>query len=237
MGGTTATTRNPKVLFSKPGYYTIKLQATNNYGSDDTVRVNYINVKQNTLNLPVAGFTADNTKPLVTDTVHFTNTSTVAVNSKYLWTFVPNTFTFINSDDTFPEPSIKFYGVGKYTISLKVTNFYGSDTMIKTDYINAVYPTSVKTESKVNNRIAVYPNPITSGDLNIYFTQSALSRIIVELFDLKGSKIASLINSDFKPGQYQLNFNISALNLTPSIYYLKVTDSGECYYLKLMYCR
>jgi PKD repeat protein len=236
VSGTTAVSRNPKVLFTKPGYYTVKLKATNSSGTDDSIKVNYINVSRNTLNLPFAGFTADKTSPLVTDTVNFTNTSTVAVTSKYLWTVTPSTCSFINSDDTFPDPSIKFYGAGKYTVALFVNNFYGSDTLIKKDYIVAAYPGSVNDDNALA-RFNIYPNPVVSDDLNFIFDMKSRTSLVVELFDLKGSRIAELLNFNYKPGQYNLSFNLSGYNLLNSVYFIKIVDGQNTRFLKVLYCR
>lgn len=237
MGGTTATSRNPKVLFSKPGYYTVKLQASNSSGSDDTIKINYINVLKNTLNLPTAAFMADKTNPYVTDTVNFTNTSSVAVTTSYRWTVTPNTFTFINCNDTFPNTSIKFYGAGKYTITLFANNFYGSDSIIKKDYILAKYPLSVKNDQKNLTQFSINPNPIVSGTLNLSFSLASKSNLLVELYDLKGAKVAGLINSNYNSGEYNLNFNLSAYKLLNSVYYLKVINeqTSNCY--KVLFIR
>jgi PKD repeat protein len=232
-GNTTATSRNPKVIFTKPGLYSVKLSATNSFGSDDTIRVNYIKVSRNTLNLPVAAFTADKTTPVVTDTVHFTNSSTVAVASKYLWSVTPSTYTFINSDDTFPSPSIKFYGAGKYTISLMVTNFYGSDTLVKQDYITAKYPTGISSVPDFLNKYYIYPNPLTSGNVHLVFDIQRKSKIIAELFDIKGAKISGLVNTTFQSGTYNLSFDLSAFDLTNSAYLVRLTDDQGVHYLKL----
>lgn len=40
--GSTASSRNPFVVFENPGLYTVKLTAANNFGSDDTIRTNSI---------------------------------------------------------------------------------------------------------------------------------------------------------------------------------------------------
>ena len=49
VGGTNATSQNPQVQFSDAGAYTISLTATNAFGSDPEVKVNYVNVTNCTI--------------------------------------------------------------------------------------------------------------------------------------------------------------------------------------------
>lgn len=54
MGGTSATSQNPKVKFNAAGAYQVTLTATNAYGSDPEVKVAYINVVASTsIPLPI----------------------------------------------------------------------------------------------------------------------------------------------------------------------------------------
>ncbi|MDT8394294.1 MAG: M6 family metalloprotease domain-containing protein [Bacteroidales bacterium] len=43
-GGTNASSQNPQVIFNEAGDYTVKLTATNDYGSDEEIKVDYIEV-------------------------------------------------------------------------------------------------------------------------------------------------------------------------------------------------
>ena len=88
-------------------------------------------------NLPVADFTANNTMPLTSSTVLFTDLSTNGPTS-WSWSFTPPTVTYMNSTSSSSQnPQVKFYNNGVYTVSLTATNANGSNTKTKTNCIFA----------------------------------------------------------------------------------------------------
>ena len=89
---------------------------------------------------PVADFSADNTTPLTTETVTFTDLSTNAPDT-WSWDFSPNTVTFLNGTDANSQnPQVRFDNAGTYTVTLTASNAAGSDDEVKTDYITASLP-------------------------------------------------------------------------------------------------
>ncbi|MCK5764420.1 MAG: hypothetical protein KAH26_00490, partial [Bacteroidales bacterium] len=85
---------------------------------------------------PVADFNADNLNPQVGYTVYFTDMST-NIPSSWSWSFSPATVTFVGSTSSSSQnPQVQFDAAGLYTVTLEATNAYGSDTKIKTDYID-----------------------------------------------------------------------------------------------------
>ncbi len=87
------------------------------------------------LNPPVAAFTGTPTSGDYPLTVQFTNQSTNAPTS-YSWSFGDG------GTSTLENPEHTFAAAGAYTVSLTVSNSYGSDTETKTDYINVTEPTA-----------------------------------------------------------------------------------------------
>lgn len=77
--------------------------------------------------LPIAAFTASPTSGVHPFNVHFTDKSTDAYY--WYWKFGDG------STSTLQSPSHKYTHKGKYTVSLKVTNAAGSNTIKKTNYI------------------------------------------------------------------------------------------------------
>ncbi len=93
-----------------------------------------------TTNPPVADFSANNTTPLTSATVNFTDLSTNGPTS-WLWSFTPATITYVNgTTNTSQNPRVQFNNNGIYTVSLTTMNANGSNTKTKTNYIYAGTP-------------------------------------------------------------------------------------------------
>ncbi|MCB0805660.1 MAG: choice-of-anchor J domain-containing protein [Bacteroidales bacterium] len=85
---------------------------------------------------PVADFSADNTSPAINETVTFTDLSTEYPDT-WAWNISPATFIFTGGTTSGSQnPQIEFTANGFYTVELTATNILGSDTEIKTSYIN-----------------------------------------------------------------------------------------------------
>jgi PKD repeat protein len=84
-------------------------------------------------NPPVASFTADNTINTCTGLVNFTDNSTNTPTS-WLWTFGDGT------TSTLQDPSHQYTTNGTYTVTLRATNTYGSNTQTITGYITINLP-------------------------------------------------------------------------------------------------
>ncbi|MCX6267869.1 MAG: PKD domain-containing protein [Bacteroidetes bacterium] len=85
---------------------------------------------------PVADFTASATDPPVNSIVIFTDQSTNFPTSR-AWSFTPGTVVYKNGTNASSQnPQVQFTVMGPYTVSLTVTNAFGSDTETKSNYIN-----------------------------------------------------------------------------------------------------
>ena len=85
--------------------------------------------------LPVANFTADATAITQSDSVNFTDTSTVAPGGQaitsWTWSFAGGTPTSSNAQN----PSVTYNETGSFDVSLTVANPSGSDTKSVSNYI------------------------------------------------------------------------------------------------------
>jgi len=132
VGGTNSDSQNVQVEFNAPGYYTVELTATNVSGNDTETKIDYIFV----MDVPVADFEADNTTPGIDETVNFTDLSTNSPET-WSWSFIPSTVTYIGGANSGSQnPQVEFNAPGYYTVELTASNASGSDTEIKTEYIN-----------------------------------------------------------------------------------------------------
>jgi len=121
--GTTSTTNNPTHSYSSVGYYTIKLTAYNECGTDTETKTEYITVNDE----PIADFEADPTETCTGVIVQFTNFSQYA--DSVLWDFGDGA-----TSRTF-SPTHTYSLAGTYTIILTVYNTCGTDSETKTEYI------------------------------------------------------------------------------------------------------
>jgi PKD repeat protein len=106
------------------------------------------------LDVPNANFTVDTNYIIEGDTVHFTDLSENNPTS-WEWQFEGGTpFT-----STEQNPEIKYVAPGDYDVKLIVVNSYGSDTIIKTEYIH-VDSLATGIETYNPGDINLYPNPV-----------------------------------------------------------------------------
>ena len=83
----------------------------------------------------VADFVANNTAPIVNQTIKLTSNS--LNNTSQTWSITPNTYTLqAGSTLTGKEVYVSFNSVGAYTVSLTVKNISTTDVMTKNNYIS-----------------------------------------------------------------------------------------------------
>lgn len=125
-GNVDSTAQNPSYQYTTAGYKTVKLTVTGPLGSDDEVKTDYIYVKEPA---PIIDFSADDTTPLVGQTVTFTATNTGGQVDSWLWNFGDG------QTSTDQNPTHQYTSEGTFTVSLTATGPDYSDTETKTNYI------------------------------------------------------------------------------------------------------
>ncbi|MDX8339535.1 PKD domain-containing protein [Draconibacterium sp. IB214405] len=130
-GGATAssTEQNPTVVYATPGEYSVTLIATNDGGSNSVTKSAFITV-QDTLEAPVADFSADNTSVLEGSEISFTDKSTNTPAS-WKWVFEGGS----PSISTEKNPKVTYNSSNSYKVSLTVTNAAGNHTKTVENYI------------------------------------------------------------------------------------------------------
>jgi PKD repeat protein len=206
----TSTEQNPAgIMYATQGAYDVTLEVENDFGETSTLtKVDYISVDF----APEADFEADATAPAIGQGVQFTDLSTGTIN-EWSWTFEGGTPA--TSMLQTPEP-ITWAAVGKYDVTLTVTNDYGSDTETKEEYID-VQPIGIS-ELDLDGLIKVYPNP-AYGQLNV--ENATGEDITLSIYTLTGQQI---IESRISEGTGQLNLE----SLEAGIYFVRyVTESHQ----------
>ncbi len=122
----TSTEKNPAHTYLTTGSYTVNLTVSNDLGSNSSVQTGYITVGTG---IPVGNFTANVTSSTAPPlTVQFTDTTTVNPTAWH-WDFGDG----VTSAERNPDHTYATAGI--YTVNLTVSNSYGSNSCIKTDYI------------------------------------------------------------------------------------------------------
>lgn len=159
IGGTNQASQNPKVIFNDTGYYHVTLRATNAFGNKSLQKTSYIHVLNQLSPPPIAGFSADNLYPTLSTVVSFTDSSSNNPTS-WLWTFTPNTVSYVGSSSASQNPKVVFSATGFYSVTLKASNAFGFDEEIQTNYIRVV-GTAIHTIEEAL-LFTLFPNPAKS---------------------------------------------------------------------------
>ncbi len=165
-GSVDSTEQNPSFIYNSTGAHTVALLVSNNFGagvasSDFIAKTNYIVVKPS---IVIADFNANVLTGVVSLSVQFNDLS---INNPQYWEWDFNNDGSI--DSTLQNPGFVYDSTGVYTVTLTVSNNFGSggassDTIIKQNYIT-VLPV-VTANFSVDKTVAV-------TDENIQFTDTS----------------------------------------------------------------
>jgi PKD repeat protein len=209
--GNTSTQQSPKHTYTNAGTYTVTLSVSNSYGSDSESKTDYITVIQPGV-APIADFSASTTSGAAPLTVAFFDSSSNSPTS-WSWNFGDGT------TDTQQNPSHTYYSDGAYTVTLTANNLYGSDSEIKTSYIQ-VGPNSFGNISTLKN-FTIYPNPVDDHlqieleiiipiDYQLSMINSAGKQVYEETYKNEYGRIKNMIDlKDLTLGIYILKFETS----------------------------
>jgi PKD repeat protein len=164
LDGTTLTSQNPHVKFDAAGAYDISLTATNFIGSNTNTKIGYINAA-NPSSAPVADFSANTLIKQTGQTIIFTDLSTNYPTS-WLWAFTGGgTATYVDGTSaTSQNPHVQFSATGSVTVALTATNYVGSNTNTKNNYLTIVLSYCVPTYS--SGGASDYMTLVTLGTLS-----------------------------------------------------------------------
>ncbi len=125
--GATSTEQSPVHTYNSSGIYSVNLTVTNPYGFDSLQKSSYIAVD---FIPPIAAFSATPTTGNSPYVVQFSDESTGGVATSWLWSFGNG------SSSTAQNPAFTYTAPGTYSVRLTVSNAYGTDELLKLDYIN-----------------------------------------------------------------------------------------------------
>lgn len=122
--GETGTSQNPLYQYQVPGIYTVTLTVKNSYGTSSKTETGYIAAGM----LPSAQFAGVPIEGFVPLSVQFNDLSTGSPDI-WAWNFGDETGSSIKN------PTHLYTEAGEYTVTLTVTNSFGSNTRIQTAYV------------------------------------------------------------------------------------------------------
>ncbi|MFO8087204.1 MAG: PKD domain-containing protein [Bacteroidales bacterium] len=210
--GYSSSSQNPTHQYQSAGDYSVKLVATNSYGTDSIVKIDYIQIYQAA---PVADFSVSNTSVVDGQTIQFIDQSNGIVDT-YAWDFGDG-----NTASTM-YPSHSYTDPGVYTVTLTVSNSAGSSTETKTDLIT-VGSTGVENNEEMSFK--VYPNPVT--DLLYVELDNPQHIRQLKLVDIAGKTIQQHNN----PNQ-TTSFNTS--RLSQGLYLMEIVGENHIVRQKIM---
>ncbi len=181
----TSTLRNPVVTYSQPGVYSVMLTATNIYGNQSSMRLNFMTVNS----LPAT--------PVIT---MVGNQLTSSFASNYQWLYNNNPIANANLR--------QFNATTDGNYSVMVSNAYGCTSTSQTVYYSL---TGINEES--SGIFVAYPNP-TTGPLNIIIPSNSFGTISIydmngsilqEKRIESGSGLKTSL-ANYAPGMYRIVF-------------------------------
>ncbi|HAP01054.1 MAG TPA: hypothetical protein DCQ93_03925 [Bacteroidetes bacterium] len=204
----TSTQQNPTVLFSTQGNYVVSLTASDNCGTPTSTNA-YLIIVNNCVSLQ-SNFTASATNICEGDSVIFTETSTgLPSATNFEWSFPGGSpSSYIGVQGNANPPPIFYSTAGSYDVTLIVSNGFGSDTLVLTNYItvnNCSVP--VPSFTSTNQNLCV-------GDC-IDFTDQSVGGVVSWNWTFNG---ASTLTSNLQnptnicyntPGTYDVSLTVS----------------------------
>ena len=135
--------------------------------------------------------------------------------------------------------TLNLSGGKSYTINLNNTVYRTSDSEITLPLSQVENTLTVSTDTEcqgvymetifLSSELLIYPNPIASGDLNIYLGNSTSEKVGVSLFDLNGRTV---FKKQYTPVNNEIQFNVDALS--KGIYILNINTQSSLMTYKII---
>ena len=197
--GNTSGDQNPTHVYTSSGIHSVSMTASNPYGSASLTKPNYVAVD---FIPPVAGFSGTPTTGSSPFVVDFTDESTGGAVASWSWTFGDG------YGSTLQNPQHTYIAEGLYTVSLQVTNAWGSDTLVRTGYVDVGPGPSI---------VADFTGTPTTGTapLSVDFTDLSIGDIAAWDWDFGDGNSSSAPNPTHVytvPGVYSVSLQVDDVN-------------------------
>jgi PKD repeat protein len=150
--GETSNSQNTSHWYAHPGNYRVNFTVNSADGNPHEIKTDYIIVKPPK---PAANFTSNVTQIPVNGFVQFSDTS-ANTPTRWQWTFGDDLFY-----DTHQNPVHQYLNPGIFSVHLTVTNADGSDSIIKTNYIQVMNVNHAPVLAQITNKTTTIDIPLT----------------------------------------------------------------------------
>lgn len=192
--------QHPTHIYTQAGQFTVTLIASNTNGSDTMTVVNCITAVYPSA--PVANFSATPLQSPLGGVIQFTDLSTNYIGT-WLWNFGDG------QTSTQQNPQHTYLTQDTFTVSLKVTNMGGSDSLTRVDYI--IITGALPTVTFSASPLFAYP-----GD-TIFFTDLSTQNPTVWLWNFGDGNTSTLQNPTHTyavSGAYTITLDATNVNGT-----------------------
>jgi len=222
-GGSPAfsTQQNPSgITYNTVGLYDVTIIVSNANGIDTLVKTNYIEVLAGSGgSAPACDFIASATQVPEGTPVDFLD---LTLNSPTSWTWLfPGGNPAFSTDES--PVDIYYNASGIYDVTLIASNGNGTDTLVKTNYIEVI--STIGVQEYKEGQVRVYPNP-ANDRLTVELTQIELPCFFA-LKDMQGRTVYSTVVNSKK-----LEIDLSAY--AKGIYLFRVNNDNFSRELKLV---
>ncbi len=187
--------------------------------------------KPNINRKPVADFRVSSRDIFAGDSVNFYDQSSYSPTS-WEWTFTGAT---PSSSQAQNPTGIKYLNSGIYEVKLVAANLLGSDTLIKTSYIFVTQSSGINNnETQLTYKLYQnYPNPF-NPNTEIAYDLYRNSFVTLEVFDITGKVIKTLVNEFQTSGNYKYTFNGNEIPSGIYFYRLIINNGNDFNEVKKM---
>jgi PKD repeat protein len=214
-------TQNPAgVTYNTPGIYDVKLIVSNPSGADTLIKTAYIEVLPGGGNSwPITDFIASATQvPGGTPLEFMDQTQNNPTSWSWLFPGGNPAFSMVQH-----PVDITYNTAGTYDVTLVTVNVNGTDTLVKTNYIEVT--STIGVQEYKEGKVSIYPNP-ANDRLTVELTQIELPCFFA-LKDMQGRTVYStVVNSE------KLEIDLSAY--AKGIYLIRVNNANFSRELKLV---
>ncbi len=157
------TSANPGYKFTTPGSKKVCVKVYNCVGADTACKlITILPLVQK----PIADMSVDRVSGFTTDTFRFTDKSLNGAN-QWLWTFSPNTVAYANGTNSSSQNPVVFLNSAtSYTVTLRATNSFGSDTKTIPDMVSVVAYNSPGTQNIIPMGSDIGISRVTLGSID-----------------------------------------------------------------------
>ena len=92
--------------------------------------------------------------------------------------------------------------------------------------------TGIYDVNEVKEKLILFPNP-SNGVVQISYNINAGSYVTLEVYNNKGQKMQSLVNTQLLPGEYNYSFNQKVLHYSAGVYFIRL-KVDENIYIKML---